>query len=133
MRFWQVFVATYLIPILACLVGLLCFRFLSKFAPPDPPRALRIDNSATDPNHQILFWAKFGNFSNSFDFKVREECIYMCMHPVHVSILHTYIYIHVCQHCMVMDTFSPLLSSVWSRGMVVSNTTTTSQLEMLFL
>ena len=91
MRFWQIFVATYLIPILACLVGLLCFRFLSEFAPPDPPRALRIDNSGTDPNHQVLFWAKFGIFSNSFDFEVREECIYMCMHPVRVSILHTYI------------------------------------------
>lgn len=67
------FAATYLIPILACLIGLLCFRFLSQFDPPDPPRAMRIDNSGTDPNHQVLFWAKFGDYSNSFDFEVCKE------------------------------------------------------------
>lgn len=78
-RFWHIFVATYLIPILACLIGLLCFRLLSQFAPLDPPRALRIDNSGTDPNHQVLFWAKFGEFSNSFDFEVREECTFVCI------------------------------------------------------
>ena len=68
-RFWQTLCATYLIPITACLLGLLLFRFLFDFAVPNPQRALRVDNSGSELDHQILFWSELDNI-NTFDFGV---------------------------------------------------------------
>ena len=71
-RHWQIFAAIYALPVLACLVGLLLFRFLNLM-PSDPSRTLQIDNSGLDPSNQILFWAKISNFSDIFDFEVSVD------------------------------------------------------------
>ena len=74
-RFWQVFASIYLIPILTSLLGLLLFHFLANFTLPDPARELGVANSAIDPDNRILFWAKFGDFANNFDFEVCSVCL----------------------------------------------------------
>ena len=69
-RFWQLFAAIYIIPVVTCLVGLLLFRYVSQLASPNPTRELRVDNSGLDPDNQILFWAEIGEHSDILDFEV---------------------------------------------------------------
>jgi ATP-binding cassette subfamily A (ABC1) protein 3 len=68
-RYWQVFIAMCLLPIVATLLSLLLFVFLNGFAGPDPARELSVENTAIDTDNQILFWAKFGDIASAFDFE----------------------------------------------------------------
>ena len=69
-RYWQVFIAMCLLPIVATLLSLVLFLLLSSFAEPDPARELSVENTAIDTDNQILFWAEFGGFASAFDFEV---------------------------------------------------------------
>ena len=72
-RFWQVTLPQYLIPILSVLVALVIVMFLPNKRGNDPKRALTLSNSAIDPSNRFLFWADVGeNSTNLFNFRVRS-------------------------------------------------------------
>jgi ATP-binding cassette subfamily A (ABC1) protein 3 len=71
-RYWQVFIAMCLLPIVATLLSLVLFLLLSSFAEPDPARELSVENTAIDTDNQILFWAEFGGFASAFHFESLE-------------------------------------------------------------
>jgi len=72
-RLWPVTLLQLLVPICTVLIALIFAITSPDLTGDDPKRALRIDNSAIDPDNQLLFWAEVGqNPTGLFDFAVRQ-------------------------------------------------------------
>ena len=70
LRFWQAIVSQLILPLFFVLFAMILAITATNSEENDPPRALRLDNSALDPDNRIVFFAELGNGEGFFDFGV---------------------------------------------------------------